>query len=233
MRRTSPRSIASRAPSVSRTTKRRLWSESRRSPSSSFWFTRWRMYARVKRAQAGQSHPSSSGDSSRAKRAFRRLSRPARGERAAGAGGAGRQDAVEHVDPRLDHLEDPFRVADPHEVARLVRREQRRRPVGRLEHHVAVLADREPADRVAVEADRGDLLDRPAAQLRVDAALADAEAQLALGARRLVSAARPTRSCGARPLRARAATRSPAAPGRGTSRCRCRGSPGCAARARA
>ncbi len=130
------------------------------------------MYARVKRAQAGQSQPSSSGDSSRAKRALRRLRRPAAVSALPGARGARRQDAVEHVDPGLDHLEDPFGVADPHEVARLVGREQRRRPVGRLEHHVAVLADREPADRVAVEADRSDLLDRAAAQLRVDAALA-------------------------------------------------------------
>ena len=42
-RRTSPRSIASRARRVSSSRKRRLWSESRRSPSSSFWLTRWRM----------------------------------------------------------------------------------------------------------------------------------------------------------------------------------------------
>ena len=38
-----PPSIASRAPRVSSSTKRRLWSESSRSPSSSFWLTRWRM----------------------------------------------------------------------------------------------------------------------------------------------------------------------------------------------
>ena len=42
------------------------------------------------------------------------------GERGAGARVAGRQDTVEHVDPALDHLEDPLRVADPHEVARPV-----------------------------------------------------------------------------------------------------------------
>ena len=39
----SRRSIASRAPRVSSRRKRRLWSESRRRPRSSFWFTRWRM----------------------------------------------------------------------------------------------------------------------------------------------------------------------------------------------
>ena len=48
------------------------------------------------------------------------------GDRGAGAGGARRQDAVEHVDPAGDHAEDPFRIADPHEVARLPGREERR-----------------------------------------------------------------------------------------------------------
>src|SRR5262249_57445612 len=39
------------------------------------------------------------------------------GEHGAGSGGARRQDAVEHVDPALDHLEDALGVADAHEVA--------------------------------------------------------------------------------------------------------------------
>src|SRR5581483_8889090 len=71
-----PATIASRAPRVSSSANRRLWSDSSRNPKSSFWFTRWRMYARVKRVQAGQSQPSSSGRSSRAWRAFRRLILP-------------------------------------------------------------------------------------------------------------------------------------------------------------
>src|SRR5919205_684234 len=71
-----PRSIASRARSVSSSTKRRLCRLSRRRPSSSCWLTRWRTYARLKRAQAGHPQRSSSGRGSRAKRAFRRLSRP-------------------------------------------------------------------------------------------------------------------------------------------------------------
>src|SRR5262249_20171825 len=73
-----PRSIASRAPLVRSMTKRRLWSERRRRPRSSSWLTRWRMYARLKRVQAGQSQASSSGPGSRAKRAFLRLRRPSR-----------------------------------------------------------------------------------------------------------------------------------------------------------
>ena len=54
-----------------------------------------------------------------------------RGERGAGAGRAGRQDAVEHVDAGPDHAQDPLGVADPHEVARLLRGQERRRPAGR------------------------------------------------------------------------------------------------------
>src|SRR5205823_156359 len=100
-------------------------------------------------------------------------------------GGSRRKDAVEHVDPRVDHLEDPFRIADAHEVARPRIRQELRRPGGRLEGGSAVLSDREPADRVAVEAERGDLLGGAAAQLGIDPALRDPEAKLAVGARRV------------------------------------------------
>ena len=95
-----------------------------------------------------------------------RLRRPLPGERRAGARGARRQDAVEHVDAARDHLEDALRVADAHEVARPVGREQRRGPGGRVEHRVARARRREPAERVAVEAERDDLLDRAAAAAR-------------------------------------------------------------------
>src|SRR5919201_2717758 len=71
-----PRAIASRAPAVRSSRKRRLCRLSRRRPRSSCWFTRWRRYARLKRVHAGQAQPSSSGRGSRAKRAFRRLRRP-------------------------------------------------------------------------------------------------------------------------------------------------------------
>ena len=71
---------------------------------------------------------------------------------AAGARGARRQHAVEHVDAGLDHLEDPLGVADAHEVARLLGRQERARASAVVSNiSAAVLADREPADRVAVE----------------------------------------------------------------------------------
>ena len=70
-------------------------------------------------------------------------------------------------------------------------RQHRRRAVGRLEHRLALLADREAADRVAVEVELRDLLDRPLPKLGVDPALADPEAQLALGSRRVALARRP------------------------------------------
>ena len=105
--------------------------------------------------------------------------------RAAGAGGSRRQNAVEHVDTGLDHLEDALGVADAHEVARLAGRHQRGGLRGGLERGAALLADRQAADRVSVEVELGDLLGRAAAELRVDPALADPEAELALGARRV------------------------------------------------
>src|SRR5690348_2291543 len=86
-------------------------------------------------------------------------------QRAARARGSGREHAVEHVDAGLDHLEDPERIADAHEVARLVRGKQLSRPVGRLEGRVTVLADREPADRVAVEVELDDLFGAAPAEL--------------------------------------------------------------------
>ncbi len=89
---------------------------------------------------------------------------PARGgERRPGPPHPGRQHAVEHVHATLDHGEDPLRVADPHEVARPVGREERRRPLDRLQHRRPGLADRQAAERVTVEAERSDLgsIERP------------------------------------------------------------------------
>src|SRR3954468_13179661 len=74
--RNSPRSIACRAAATRSSRKRKLCRLSSRSPRISCWLTRWRMYARLKREQAGHEHPSSRGRSSRAKRALRRLRRP-------------------------------------------------------------------------------------------------------------------------------------------------------------
>src|SRR5215203_3514843 len=97
------------------------------------------MYARLKRMQAGQSQSSSSGRGSRG------------------------QHAVEHVDTAFDDLEDALGVADAHEVARLGLRQQRGSPAHRLEHRLSVLPHAQTAERVAVEVERGDLLDRAAA----------------------------------------------------------------------
>ena len=142
------------------------------------------MYARVNLEQAGQSQRSSSGSWSRAKRAFFRFRRPAERQRRARPADARRQDAVEHVHAALDHLEDALRVADAHEVARLLGGEERRGVRDGLEHRVAGLPHAEPAERVAVEVELDDLLDRAAPELCVGRALGDPEEELALGARR-------------------------------------------------
>ena len=157
----------------------------------------------------------------------------ARGERRAGARGASRQHAVEHVDPARDHLEDALRIAEPHEVPRPVGGKQRRRPGDRVEHLGSALADREPAERVAVERQPDDLLDRASAQLAVDATLRDPEAQLPVRPRRARPGARPRAACGGPPPRARAATRPRAGRCRGTSRCRSRARAGSPPRPRA
>ena len=87
---------------------------------------------------------------------------PARpSECAAGARRAGRQDAVEHVDARArSTLEDPLRVADAHEVARSSAGSSGAAQPTASNSCLAALADREPAERVAVEVERRDLLDR-------------------------------------------------------------------------
>ena len=216
-RRSRPRSIAARAPAVRSSRKRRLCRLSRRSPRISFWLTRWRMYAREKRVQAGHAQSSSSGRGSRAKRAFLRFRRPLPGERRAGAPEPGRQHAVEHVDPALDHLEDALRVADAHEVARPLGRQQRRGPGRRRRtSRRSVLADRR-ARRARSRRSRAPQISaiERRAQLAVGAALGDPEDELAGRARRPRAGARPSASCArtassssrARHARRRAASR--------------------------
>ena len=99
-------------------------------------------------------------------------------ERAAGARCAGREDAVEHVDAARDHLEHALGVADSHEVARFVLRQQGRRSRRCLEHRLPVLPHAQPADRVPVEVERDELLRRAGSQLGVEAALRDPESEL-------------------------------------------------------
>ena len=98
----SPRSIAARAPAVSLSTNHRLCRLSSRSPRISCWLTRWRTYAREKRA-AGRALAALLERARIAGEAGVAEVQPARSrERRAGAGGARRQDAVEHVDPPRD-----------------------------------------------------------------------------------------------------------------------------------
>src|SRR5919204_1183024 len=113
-----------------------------------------------------------------------------RGTRAPQARG---QHAIEHVDPALDHLEDAGGIADAHEVARLVDGEERRRPGDGLQHEGAVLPHAEPAERVPVEVELGDLPDRAPAKIVVGAALRDAEKELARAAWRPSLAPGPRR----------------------------------------
>src|SRR5262245_46901269 len=60
-------------------------------------------------------------------------------ERGPGAPQPRRPDAVEEVDPALDDVEDPGGVADAHEVARPVRRQEGCRPGRGLEHLAPLL----------------------------------------------------------------------------------------------
>ena len=75
------------------------------------------------------------------------------GERHAVAPVAGRHHAVEHVDAARHRLQQILGRADAHQVARAIRRQRRRGLLDHREHHRLRLADRKPADRVAVKAD--------------------------------------------------------------------------------
>src|SRR6266545_8165783 len=106
------------------------------------------------------------------------------GERRAGPAEASGQHAVEHVDSTGDDLQNACRIPDPHEVARPVGRQERCRPRDGLEHRSALLSHAEPAERVAVEAERRQLLDRATTKLGIGSALCHAEQELAVSARR-------------------------------------------------
>ena len=117
-------------------------------------------------------------------------------ERRSGPAYAGGKHAIEHVDAPLDHVEDPRRIADAHEVARPVRGEQRRCPLDGVEPRLALLADEQTAERVPVEPELRDLLDGTSPELDVDASLGDAEEELAVGAGRGDLALAPMLSSG-------------------------------------
>src|SRR5262249_37863632 len=91
---------------------------------------------------------------------------------------ARRKNAVEHVDPALDDVEDAERIADAHEVARSLGGQKRRGGSDGFQHGVAALPHAESTQRVAVEAELDDLFHRTAAEFGVDSALRDAEEEL-------------------------------------------------------
>ncbi len=88
---------------------------------------------------------------------------------------AGRHHAVEQIHPAAYRGDDVLRAAHAHEVAWPLARQQ---GIEHVEHRIALglgLADREAADRVAVETDADEAVQRTLAQFRIHAALHDAE----------------------------------------------------------
>ena len=125
--------------------------------------------------------------------------------------------------PRAITREDALRVADAHEVARPVRRQERRRPAGRLEHLLA--APRRPRARRA-RSRRSRARTSSAIERRRSSgsarALRDPEDELPRRPRRVRRCRAAQSSCGGPPPRAPRAERPPAGRCRGTSRCRSR-----------
>ena len=72
-------------------------------------------------------------------------------------------------------MEDVVGRPHPHQVARLLVGQRRREALDHVAARRGSLADGDAADRVAVEVERLELLDRALAQARIDAALDDAE----------------------------------------------------------
>ena len=115
------------------------------------------------------------------------------GERRTHSAGARRQHAVEHVDTHANAAHERGRVADAHEVARLVLRHvlgnQR---CQRLEHGLVVLAHRIAADAVTREvAALLQMAQRAQAQIQVHAALNDAKERLVIAGMSLIAALGP------------------------------------------
>ena len=109
------------------------------------------------------------------------------------AAGARRQHAVEHVDAHANAAHERGRVANAHEVARLVLGHvfgnQRRQ---RLEHGLVVLAHRVAADAVAGEvAALLQVAQRAQAQVQMHAALNDAKERLVITGVGLITALGP------------------------------------------
>ena len=88
---------------------------------------------------------------------------------------AGRHDAVEHIDAAPYRFDDVLRPSHTHEIARLEQRHVGQQPI---EHEIALrlaLSDREAPDCETCEADLLEGCQRRQSQMRMDAALHDAE----------------------------------------------------------
>ena len=103
------------------------------------------------------------------------LQPPAPGEEQAVARHAGGQHAVEQVDPRQRAAKQILRRPHAHQVARLVRRQQRRRVRDSLPHRRRLFADGKAAQRVAGKIQRRDLGGVALAQIFLQPALHDPE----------------------------------------------------------
>ena len=105
------------------------------------------------------------------------------------------QHTVEHVDAACYGFDEIVRRTDPHQVARTIRRQQRRSRSHDPEHHVLRLADSKTADGVAVEAHRGECAGTFLAQREVVATLHDPEQRVAvacIGLKRTFAALGPS-----------------------------------------
>src|SRR5262249_51794660 len=97
----------------------------------------------------------------------------------AGAARTGRHHAIEHIDAARDRADDILGTADAHQIARVIGGQEIRREIQHAKHLLLALADREAADRIAVEADTGQSLRGFLAEIAIDAALHDAEEMVA------------------------------------------------------
>ena len=96
----------------------------------------------------------------------------------AGARVARREHAVEHVDAACDAFDEVDRTPDAHQVACLRLVDVRQGVVEHVAHRAVALADRQAADRDAVEADLLDLLGGALAEIAPESTLNDAEQRL-------------------------------------------------------
>ena len=94
------------------------------------------------------------------------------------ARGASGKNAIHHVDAHVRVLLDFVGIADTHDVARLVFRQQRQNFRNHFKCQLARFADREAADRVAVEVHFDEALCALAAEIAVHAALNDGKKRL-------------------------------------------------------